>query len=32
MKEELLWGLLSFHCVLAASISLASSWVIPETS
>lgn len=30
MKEELLWGLLSFQCFLAASISSASSRVIPE--
>lgn len=30
MKEELLWGLLSFQCFLAAPISLASSWIIPE--
>lgn len=32
MKEEMLWGLLNFHWFLAASISLASSWVTPETS
>lgn len=30
MKEELLWGLLSFQCFLAAPISLATSWIIPE--
>lgn len=30
MKEELLWGLLSFQWFLAAPISLASSWIIPE--
>lgn len=32
MKEELLWGLLNFHCFLAASITLASSWANPEIS